>query len=156
MRSEHTPVDLGEQRREISDQGDRVGTARERLDHVGSGAYPAVQHERHTGSDRLADGSQGVQRGDRTIDLPPAATTVVVVVCAVLVFVPIGYLYPSRATDFRRSGLGLGALWAGASLVLLLQLPRPSRALALVTLLYIVYYFAVSLVLTARRRRGPA
>ena len=79
----------------------------------------------------------------------------VVVVCAVLVFVPIGYLYPSRTTSFRRSGNVLGVLWAVGSIVLALQLPDPSRPLAYATLLYLVYYLAVSLVLTARRRRQP-
>jgi phosphatidylcholine synthase len=90
------------------------------------------------------------------LDLGVAATTVLVVVCAVLVFVPIGYLYPSRATAFQRSSLVLSVLWALACLVLVLQLPDPSRPLALVTVLYVVYYAAVSLVLTARRRSRPA
>ncbi len=86
------------------------------------------------------------------LDVRPAVTSVVLGVLTVLVFVPIGYLYPSRATAFRRSGLLLGVLWALASLVLVVQLPHPSHPLALVTLLYVVYYLGVSLVLTARRR----
>ena len=86
------------------------------------------------------------------LDLGPAATTLVVVVCTVLVFVPIGYLYPSRTASFQRSSLLLGTLWALACLVLVVQLPDPSRLLAQVSLLYVVYYVAVSLVLTARRR----
>jgi phosphatidylcholine synthase len=90
------------------------------------------------------------------LDLSVAVTTTLVVVCTVLVFVPIGYLYPSRATAFRRSGVGLGVLWALAGLVLVVQLPAPSRLLADATLLYIAYYFFISLLLTARRRSSHA
>ncbi len=90
------------------------------------------------------------------LDQSVVTTTIVLVVCTVLVFVPIGYLYPSRTTSFRRSGNLLGALWALAGVVLLLQLPDASQPLAYASLLYVVYYVAVSLVLTARRRRAPA
>ncbi len=86
------------------------------------------------------------------LDLSVTATTTVVLVCAVLVFVPIGYLYPSRATSFRRSGLLLGTVWAVVMLVLTLQIPDAPRWLAWASLAYVVYYTAVSLVLTARRR----
>ena len=88
------------------------------------------------------------------LDQSVVTTTVVLLLATVLVFVPIGYLYPSRTTSFRRSGNVLGVLWAVASLVLLVQLPDPSRPLALASLLYVVYYVAVSLLLTARRRRA--
>lgn len=87
------------------------------------------------------------------LDLGAVTTTVVVVVFSVLVFVPIGYLYPSRTPSFQRSSLLLGALWALACIVLVAQLPDPSRLLAQASLLYVLYYLAVSLVLTARRRR---
>jgi phosphatidylcholine synthase len=90
------------------------------------------------------------------LDLGVAATTATLLVLTVLVFVPIGYLYPSRATAFQRSGVVLGVLWALASLVLLAQLPDASHLLGWVTLLYIAYYFTVSFVLTARRRRPAA
>ena len=82
----------------------------------------------------------------------PVTATAVLLVCSVLVFVPIGYLYPSRTTSFRRSSLLLGAVWALACVVLVAQLPDPSPLLAAASLLYVAYYFAVSLVLTARRR----
>ncbi len=86
------------------------------------------------------------------LDLSVTATTTTVVVCTVLVFVPVGYLYPSRSPLFQRSGLVLGVLWAGASAVLLVQLPDPSRPLALTSLLYVAYYVLVSLEITRRRR----
>ncbi len=88
------------------------------------------------------------------LELGVTATTTIVLVFTALVFVPIGYLYPSRTPAFQRSSVALGTLWALASLVLLLQLPDASRLLAWVTLLYIAYYLAVSLLLTARRRAG--
>ena len=87
------------------------------------------------------------------LELSVAVTTSVVLFCAVLVFVPIGYLYPSRTTAFQRSSVGFGALWAVAMLVLVLQIPDAPRWLTLASLSYPVYYTVVSLVLTARRRR---
>ncbi|MCW2778453.1 MAG: CDP-diacylglycerol-cholineO-phosphatidyl transferase [Frankiales bacterium] len=86
------------------------------------------------------------------LDLSRTATAITVVVCAVLVFVPIGYLYPSRATAFQRSSLALGVLWAVVATVLLVQLPDVNRTLALLSLLYVVHYVVVSLELTRRRR----
>lgn len=85
----------------------------------------------------------------------PTATTTVLVVCSVLVFVPVGYLYPSRTTSFRRSSVLLGLLWAAASVLLVVQLPDPSLPLAYASLLYVVYYVAISLVLTVRRGGEP-
>jgi phosphatidylcholine synthase len=84
------------------------------------------------------------------------ATTVVIAVCSVLVFVPIGYLYPSRATEFQRSSVLLTSVWSVVAIVLVVQLPDASRLLAQLSLLYVVYYVGASLVLTARRRRAAA
>ncbi|MCW2608714.1 MAG: CDP-diacylglycerol-cholineO-phosphatidyl transferase [Frankiales bacterium] len=88
------------------------------------------------------------------LELGRTTTTVVLLVLTVLVFVPIGYLYPSRATSSRGLHNALAALWGLSTIVLLVQLPDPSRPLALASLLYVPYYLAVSLLLTARRRRA--
>jgi phosphatidylcholine synthase len=94
------------------------------------------------------------------LDLGPGSVTTVVLVCSVLVFVPIGYLYPSRTLAFRRSSLVLSAAWLVAYGVLLVQLPDPHPVAVAVSLAYVVYYVGVSLYLTARRsratRRAPA
>ncbi len=85
------------------------------------------------------------------LDTPPWFNAAVLTTFAVLVFVPTYYLYPSRATRFRTLTIGLGALWAVTSLVLLATLPHPPRTLALISLLYPAYYLGLSFYLTLRR-----
>jgi phosphatidylcholine synthase len=86
------------------------------------------------------------------LDLSPAATATVLVVCSVLVFVPIRYIYPSRTTTARSLNLGLAALWLVLYAVILLGMPDPSRLAIALSLAYVGYYGIASLVLTLRRR----
>jgi phosphatidylcholine synthase len=93
------------------------------------------------------------------LDLGPTTVAVVLLVCSVLVFVPIGYLYPSRTLAFSRTSLVLTALWLGTYALILVQMPDPHPILLAASLAYLVYYVGVSLVLTSRRRtarRAPA
>jgi phosphatidylcholine synthase len=83
----------------------------------------------------------------------PWVNAVVLLTLAVLVFVPIGYVYPSRTPTLRGLTVGLGILWALAALVMIWQLPSPSPWIVYGSLLYAVYYVALSLVLHARRSR---
>jgi len=71
---------------------------------------------------------------------------------AVLVFVPLRYVYPSRGVAFRRLTLGLGSLWAILLLVMVWQLPAVSGAVLLVSFTFPVYYVSLSLWLDVRRR----
>lgn len=84
----------------------------------------------------------------------PAIISATLIICSLLVFVPIRYLYPSRTYEFRSLTLVLTGLWLIVFLVLLLQLPEPSRLLADLSLLYLVYYFGMSLYLTLKARRA--
>jgi phosphatidylcholine synthase len=86
------------------------------------------------------------------MDLSPTTVTTILLVCSVLVFVPIGYLYPSRTVALRTPNLVFTAVWLVAYAVLLVQLPDPAPWVIAVSLGYVVYYLAVSLYLTARRR----
>ena len=91
------------------------------------------------------------------LDLAPAVVATVLVVCSVLVFVPVRYLYPSRTTALRGLSLVLTAVWLVTYAVLLVQVPDPAPVVVALSLAYLVYYVAVSLWLTARaarRRRG--
>jgi len=74
---------------------------------------------------------------------------------AVMVFVPIKYLYPSRTKFWQPLTIGLGVLWALALLVLLIYIDNPPQWLAYASLLYIVYYFAVSFYLHFRDNPLP-
>jgi phosphatidylcholine synthase len=83
----------------------------------------------------------------------PITNAAVLVTLAVLVFVPIGYVYPSRTPVWQRATVVLGTAWAASVFVMAWQWPDVSRRLLHVSLAYPVYYAALSLVLHARRVR---
>lgn len=85
---------------------------------------------------------------------PTWVDATVLVTLAVLVFVPIRYVYPSRTPVMMRTTNVLGALWAVLMLVMLWQYPDVSDAVLSASFVFPVYYFVLSLVLTARRRPG--
>ena len=92
------------------------------------------------------------------LDLGRPAVAAVLVVCSVLVFVPVRYLYPSRTQALRGLSLVLTAVWVGTYALLLVQYPDPNPFVVALSLAYLVYYVAVSGWLTAaavrRRRQG--
>lgn len=88
------------------------------------------------------------------LDLQPAIVAVVLIVCAVLVFVPIGYVYPSRTTTLQGLTLVLTVVWLASYAVLLTQVPSPGSIWLAISLAYVVYYVVLSLYLTARRSRA--
>jgi phosphatidylcholine synthase len=87
------------------------------------------------------------------LDLQPPAVAVVLLVCAVLVFVPVGYVYPSRTTTLKWTTLTLTCVWLVGYAVLVAQLPDPHRVWLAISVAYVAYYVALSLHLTARRGR---
>ena len=86
------------------------------------------------------------------LDTPLAFNGLLIAALSVLVFVPIGYVYPSRTPFLRPLTLALGTLWGGALVVALRQLPHPSPALVWSSLAFPAYYFALSLHIHFRRR----
>ncbi len=81
----------------------------------------------------------------------PATVTAVVIACAILVFIPIRFVYPSRTATLRGSTVALTAGWLVSYAVLLAQMPDPHPVWLAVSCLYLGYYLIVSLVLTLRR-----
>jgi phosphatidylcholine synthase len=90
------------------------------------------------------------------LDLGTTTVAVLLTVCAVLVFVPVGYVYPSRTGTLRGLTLALTTVWLVSYAVLIYQLPSPSSVWVAISLSYLVYYVALSLYLTARRRTAIA
>lgn len=90
------------------------------------------------------------------LDLEPRAVAVLLIICAVFVFIPIGYVYPSRTVTLQGLTLVLTTLWLVSYAVLLAQNPDPSAWLLVFSVAYIVYYVALSLYLTARRKPALA
>lgn len=86
------------------------------------------------------------------LGLAPAANAAVLLVLAVLVFVPIAYVYPSRTPTLRGLTVALGLLWGLATLAIIWQLPTPSPWLVYGSLVYVAYYVVLSLALHARRK----
>jgi phosphatidylcholine synthase len=85
--------------------------------------------------------------------LAPAVNAAILLVLAVLVFVRIGYIYPSRTPALRRTTVVLGAIWAIAVLAIIVLLPDVPRWLLIGSLYFPVYYAVLSLVLHVRRPR---
>lgn len=88
------------------------------------------------------------------LELSPTFTTVILMVCAVLVFVPVKYVYPSRTLAFRALNLLLAALWLVLYALVLADFPNPHVALVLLSLVYVAYYVVVSVYLTVKTSRG--
>jgi phosphatidylcholine synthase len=78
------------------------------------------------------------------------ALAAVLVVCLLLVFVPIRYVYPTRTLAFRKLSLTLTTLWLISYAAILLQMPEPDPLLLGFSILYLFYYFGLSLYLTGK------
>jgi phosphatidylcholine synthase len=63
---------------------------------------------------------------------------------AILVFVPIRYVYPSRTPQWGVVTNVAGAVWAGLMLLMLWQYPAVSQGVFWVSLAYPAYYFLLS------------
>lgn len=87
-------------------------------------------------------------------DLSTTVTVALLAVCSILVFVPVKYVYPSRTVTLWTANMTLAALWLVLYAVLTWQFPEPSVALIGLSLIYVVYYVAVSLWLTFRTARA--
>ena len=90
------------------------------------------------------------------LDAGPAGVAGTLVVLAVLVFVPVKYVYPSRTRRLPRLNLALAAAWLATYAVLLAQYPDPHPVVVALSLAYVVYYTVASVWLTVADRRRPA
>ena len=92
------------------------------------------------------------------LNLSPTITAIALVFWSIMVFVPIHYLYPSRMTSLRTLTLALTALWTISYGLILLQMPNPNQLLVVFSLLYMAYYFFLSVYMTlarTQRRQVP-
>jgi phosphatidylcholine synthase len=79
----------------------------------------------------------------------PVLNAIIVALFAVLVFVPIKYIYPSRTELLRRLTISLGIIWAVLVAYLLLTLPAPNHFIVWLSFTFIGYYLIMSMVLHA-------
>lgn len=83
-------------------------------------------------------------------ELGHTATTAVLLVLVVLVFVPIKYIYPSRTEKLWYTNMTLSTLFLVLFGAITSQLPGTPVGLTALSIAYLVYYVAVSLWLTIR------
>jgi phosphatidylcholine synthase len=84
---------------------------------------------------------------------PRIVNAILLVVLAVLVFVPIRYIYPSRTRTFQRVTLFLGATWAALFTFMIFRLPDTGGPWTALSLVFPVWYIALSLWLHGREAR---
>jgi len=86
--------------------------------------------------------------------LPSTVNAAILVALALLVFVPIKYIYPSRTPVWQWPTNALGVIWGMLMLLMLWQYPVVSRPLLLASFVFPVYYGILSGVLHLRRKKG--
>jgi phosphatidylcholine synthase len=83
--------------------------------------------------------------------VPPGANALILLGLSALIFVRIGWIYPSRTETLRGVTIALAALWALALGLIIVRWPSPPRWVAIGSLVFPVYYIVLSLVLHTRR-----
>jgi phosphatidylcholine synthase len=81
----------------------------------------------------------------------PTLNAIILLVLSALIFVRIGYVYPSRTPTLRAVTLALGFVWGMLIAVIIVMWPSPPRWIAIASLVFPVYYTVLSFVLHARR-----
>ena len=76
----------------------------------------------------------------------------ILIALAILVFVPISYVYPSRTPTLQVPPVVLGLIWGVLMVVMLWQLPAVNRVIFWTSLIFPAYYIVLSLTLNFRRR----
>jgi len=78
----------------------------------------------------------------------------VILALSALVFVPIKYIYPSRSPVLRGATIALGTMWGALVLITIYFLPEPPMGVVWASLVFPVYYTALSLWLAAAGTAG--
>jgi phosphatidylcholine synthase len=86
------------------------------------------------------------------LELSPVANAAILLVFAVLVFVPLRYVYPSRTTTLSWLTNTLAGLWAALVLSIVWRLPQTEMRLVILSLVFPIYYLLLSLWLDRRSR----
>jgi phosphatidylcholine synthase len=69
----------------------------------------------------------------------------IIILCCVLIFVPVKYIYPSRSPRYQYLTLTLAGLWGAICTAILTQFPNPDMRLVYASLFFVVYYVGISL-----------
>jgi phosphatidylcholine synthase len=88
------------------------------------------------------------------LQLPPWVNAAILLAFAVLVFVPLRYVYPSRTQTLSMTTNGLAAMWGVLLVWLVWRLPERDVGWVYVSLTFPVYYFVLSFWLDRLSRRA--
>lgn len=83
------------------------------------------------------------------LGMRPAINAAILALFAVMVFVPIKYIYPNRTIALRSLTLTLGIIWAVITIVMLAMLPTVNPFLLFASLGFVAYYLIASFALHA-------
>ena len=89
------------------------------------------------------------------LQFPSRVNAAILFIFAILVFVPIRYVYPSRTATLSGVTNALGVLWAIVTLWLLWRLPAVDVQWVWISMIFPIYYFALSAYLHARSASDP-
>ena len=78
------------------------------------------------------------------LHLPPVVNAAVLILLIVLVFVPLRYVYPSRTTTLQTLTIALGAAWGALVIWSVWRLPATDGPWAALSLVFPLYYVALS------------
>ena len=85
------------------------------------------------------------------LQLSQLTNAIILATLALLVFVPIRYIYPSRTVALKWPTLVLGTMWAIVFTWIIWRLPAVDGPWTMISLVFPVYYVALSLWLQFRR-----
>jgi phosphatidylcholine synthase len=88
------------------------------------------------------------------LQLPKLTNAIILVILAILVFVPLRYIYPSRTRTLQTPTLILGASWAAIFTWMIFRLPDTSGPWTMLSLVFPAWYTGLSLWLHGRERRA--
>ena len=83
----------------------------------------------------------------------PVINAAILIALAVMVFVRIGYVYPTRTPVLQKLTIALCAIWGLMIVAIIVALPDVPRGLLIGSLFFPVYYTVLSFVLNSRRAR---
>jgi len=78
------------------------------------------------------------------LNLNPWINLAALIICNILVFVPVKYLYPTRNTRMRRFTLGFTYLYGALGVWALLQYPKVPEWVVPVSFVYVAFYAVMS------------
>jgi len=86
-------------------------------------------------------------------EVPPAACAALTAALALLVLVPLRFIYPTRMPTLMGWTIGLGVAWSVLVGIVLLRLPERATTVAAISLAYPAYYTLASFWLDWKSRR---